>query len=110
MEFSLQKAPNFLNPALMSLSGLNLARLCSFIAIMQLVGAWNMFTAVHSLGKDDMPAIFTALPDFVTNSTILFQEGVTYSIFTCINFPALINIDIYIEGNLMYLMDIGTIK
>ena len=89
---------------------LNLARFYSFIAIVQLVGAWNTFIVPHSPGKDDTPAILAALPDFATNSTILFQEGVTYNIFTPITFPTLNNVDICIEGNLTYPTDIGTIQ
>jgi hypothetical protein len=94
----------------MSPLGLNLARLYSFVAVVQLVGAWNTFTVSHSPGKDDTPAILAALPDFVTNSTILFQEGVTYNIFTPIQFPTLNNVDIRIEGNLTYPTDIATVQ
>jgi hypothetical protein len=96
----------------MSPSGmnLNLAKLCIFAAVAQLVGAWNTFTVPHSPGQDDTPAILAALPKFVANSTILFQEGFTYNIFTPIKFPAFNNVEIRIEGNLTYPADIPTIQ
>ena len=88
----------------------SLARLFSFVAFAHLVAAWNTFTVPHSPGKDDTPAILAALPDFATNSTILFQESITYNIFTPIKFPILNNVDIRIEGNLTYPTDISTIQ
>ena len=92
------------------MSPLSLARLFSFVALAHLVVAWSTFTVPHSPGKDDTPAILAALPDFATNSTILFQEGITYNIFTPIKFPTLNNVDIRIEGNLTYPTDIATIQ
>ncbi|KIM38231.1 glycoside hydrolase family 28 protein [Hebeloma cylindrosporum] len=89
---------------------LNLARLCTLFAIVRLVGAWSTFTVPHSPGNDDTPALLAALPGFATNSTILFQEGITYNIFTPIKFPVLNNVDIRIEGNLTYPADIPTIQ
>jgi len=89
---------------------LKLARICTFVAVVQLVGAWNTFTVPHSPGQDDTPAILAALPSFVTNSTILFQEGLTYNIFTPIKFPIFSNVEIRIEGNLTYPTDIPTIQ
>jgi len=59
----------------MSLLNLDLARLYTFIAVSQLVGAWNTFTVPHSPDQDDTLAILAALPDFAANSTILFHEG-----------------------------------
>jgi len=89
---------------------LKLVKLCTFVAIAQVVGAWKTFTVPHSPGKDDTPAILAALPDFAADSTILFQEGLTYNIFTPIKFPTLSNVEIRIEGNLTYPTDIPTIQ
>ena len=94
----------------MSLLKRNFAKLCTFVAVAQLVGAWNTFTVPHSPGQDDTPAILAALPGFSANSTILFQEGFTYNIFTPIKFPTLSNVEIRIEGNLTYPTDIPTIQ
>jgi len=51
-----------------------------------------------------------ALPDLAENSSIIFQKGVTYNIFTPIKFPALNNVEIAIEGNLTYPEDIPTVQ
>ncbi|KAF8886440.1 pectin lyase fold/virulence factor [Gymnopilus junonius] len=72
--------------------------------------SWNIFTVPHSGGQDDTPALLAALPKFSTNSTILFQQGITYNIFTPIKFPTLNNVEVRIEGNLTYPSDITTVQ
>ncbi|KXN83335.1 putative exopolygalacturonase C [Leucoagaricus sp. SymC.cos] len=72
--------------------------------------AWKTFTVPHSNGKDDVPALLEALPDFVTNSSIVFQKGITYNIFSPIKFPSLTNVEIAIEGNLTYSTNITEIQ
>jgi len=89
---------------------LTLAKLCTFVAIAQVVGAWKTFTVPHSPGKDDTPAVLAAFPDFAANATILFKKGLTYNIFTPIKFPSLNNVEIRIEGNLTYPSDIPTVQ
>ncbi|KIK71449.1 glycoside hydrolase family 28 protein [Collybiopsis luxurians FD-317 M1] len=75
-----------------------------------LVKSWSTFVVPHAPGKDDTPALTAALKKFSTNSTILFEKGITYNIFTPIKFPVLTNVDVRIEGNLTYPTDIPTIQ
>jgi len=72
--------------------------------------AWNRFLVQHSPGQDDTPALMKALSDLAEDSSIIFQKGVTYNIFTPIKFPALNNVEIAIEGNLTYPEDISTVQ
>ncbi|KAF8167167.1 pectin lyase-like protein [Crassisporium funariophilum] len=76
----------------------------------QLANAWNTFVVPHSAGKDDTPALLSALPNLTANSTILFKEGITYNIFTPVKFPVFNNVEVRIEGNLTYPTDIATIQ
>ncbi|THV04601.1 pectin lyase-like protein [Dendrothele bispora CBS 962.96] len=75
--------------------------------------AWTTFTVPHTPGADDAPSLTIALTNstgITSNSTILFQKGVTYNIWTPIVFPTLNNVEVVIEGNLTYPEDIGTIQ
>lgn len=72
--------------------------------------AWKTFTVPHVAGGDDTPALVAAVANFSTNSTILFEKGITYNIFTPIKFPVLTNVEVRIEGNLTYPTDIPTIQ
>lgn len=72
--------------------------------------AWNTFVVPHSPGQDDTPALMAALPNLVANSSIVFKKGITYNIFTPIQFPVLNNVEVAIEGNLTYPIDIPTIQ
>ncbi|KAF5313038.1 hypothetical protein D9619_002417 [Psilocybe cf. subviscida] len=80
------------------------------LAFVQMAFGWNTFTVPHVDGADDTPAFLAALPTYATNSTILFQQGVHYNIFTPIKFPTLNNVEIRIEGNLSYPSDIPTVQ
>lgn len=71
---------------------------------------WNSFLVQHSPGQDDTPALVKALPGLAENSSIIFQKGVTYNIFTPIKFPVLNNVEVAIEGNLSYPEDIPTVQ
>lgn len=77
-------------------------------------GQWSTFTVPHSTNAsaDDTPALMNALASgkFNTNATILFEKGVHYNIFTPIKFPVLNNVEVRIEGNLSYPVDIGGIQ
>ncbi|KAG6871941.1 hypothetical protein C0995_014723, partial [Termitomyces sp. Mi166 len=75
-----------------------------------LVTGWDTFVVPHTDGQDDMPGLVAAIGNHSTNSTILFQKGVHYNIFTPIKFPVLNNVEIRIEGNLSYPTDIPTIQ
>jgi hypothetical protein len=70
------------------------------------------FVVPHTAGQDDTPALTAALAghSYSSDSTILFQSGVTYNIFTPIKFPVLHNVEIQIEGNLTYPKDISKIQ
>ncbi|GLB43691.1 putative glycosyl hydrolase 28 family protein [Lyophyllum shimeji] len=72
--------------------------------------AWNTFVVPHTDGQDDTPILTAALANYTTNSTILFQKGVTYNILTPIKFPVFTNVEVRIEGNLTYPTDIATIQ
>lgn len=80
------------------------------LASLQLAYGWNTFTVPHVDGADDTPALLAVLPTYATNSTILFQQGIHYNIFTPIKFPTLNNVEIRVEGNLSYPSDIPTVQ
>ena len=54
--------------------------------------------------------LLKAMKNFSSDSAVLFQSGITYNIFTPIRFPKLTNVEIRIEGNLTYPIDIPTIQ
>ncbi|KZV74089.1 glycoside hydrolase family 28 protein [Peniophora sp. CONT] len=66
--------------------------------------SWNTFTVSHTDGADDVPALKTALSsgNITANSTILFKKGITYNIWSALQFPTLNNVEVAIEGNLTY--------
>ncbi|KAG6847707.1 hypothetical protein H0H93_006412, partial [Arthromyces matolae] len=74
------------------------------------VAAWNTFVVPHVDGEDDMPSLVQAIGNYTANSTILFEKGVHYNIFSPIKFPVLNNVEIRIEGNLSYPTDIAAIQ
>lgn len=74
------------------------------------VSATKTLVVPHAAGQDDTPGLAAALAAYSSDSTILFQRGVTYNIFTPIKFPVLNNVEIRIEGNLTYPTDIPTIQ
>ncbi|KAG6919078.1 hypothetical protein DXG01_009331 [Tephrocybe rancida] len=80
------------------------------LAQVYLVAAWSTFVVPHADGQDDMPGLVAAIGNYSTNSTVLFQQGVNYNIFSPIKFPALNNVEIRIEGNLSYPTDIPAIQ
>ncbi|KAF4611612.1 hypothetical protein D9613_004513 [Agrocybe pediades] len=87
------------------------SRIASIIAIVSsAASAWKTFTVPHTDGQDDTPALMAALPDYTSDSTILFKKGVNYNIFTPVKFPVLNNVEVRIEGNLTYPADIPTIQ
>lgn len=82
----------------------------SLLAYACLATAVTTFTVPHLAGQDDTPALLEAMKDLSSDSTILFESGITYNIFTPIQFPELTNVEIRIEGNLTYPTDIPTIQ
>lgn len=89
---------------------LTLLTLCLFTVVP--VFAWNTFVVAHVDEQDDTPAFKTALAsgNISANTSILFEKGVTYNIFSPIEFPEFNNIEVRIEGNLTYPEDISTIQ
>ena len=57
------------------------------------------FVVPHTEGADDAPAVRAALPNFTSDSIILFEKGKTYNIWTPLNFGTLTNVEIAFEGN-----------
>ena len=87
--------------------------LLSFVVLLvpgSLVTGWNTFVVPHTNGRDDMPGLVAAIGNYSINSTILYQKGINYNIFTPIKFPILNNVEIRIEGNLSYPTDITSIQ
>ncbi|KAG5638506.1 hypothetical protein H0H81_012311 [Sphagnurus paluster] len=80
------------------------------VAHIYLVAAWQTFTVPHIDGQDDTPGLLAALGNYTTDSTILFEKGIKYNIFTPIKFPVLNNVEIRFEGNLTYPTDIPAIQ
>ncbi|KAJ3967342.1 pectin lyase fold/virulence factor, partial [Lentinula raphanica] len=74
------------------------------------VTSWSTFVVPHTSSQDDTPALTSTLANFSSNSTIIFQKGITYNIFTPIKFPTLTNVEILIEGNLTYPTNITAIQ
>jgi len=87
-----------------------LSKAVCIIAITSSVSAWKTFTVSHTDGQDDTPALMSALPNYSSDSTIVFKKGVTYNIFTPVKFPVFNNVEVRIEGNLTYPTDIPTIQ
>ena len=79
-----------------------------------LVGAWQTLIVPHATDRtaDDAPLLKAALAsgNFSADSTILFQKGVTYNIFTPVKFPVFQNVEVAIEGNLTGPADIATVQ
>ncbi|KAJ8074001.1 hypothetical protein PM082_012290 [Marasmius tenuissimus] len=76
------------------------------------VHAWRTFVVPHSdvAGQDDAPGLMAALANFSSDTTILFEQGVTYNILTPILFPVMNNVEIRIEGNLTLPDDIPAVQ
>ena len=86
--------------------------LLSPLVLAAAVYGWTTYTVPHTPGADDTPTLMTALStgNFSNNATILFKKGTTYNIFTPIKFPKFTNVEVRIEGNLTYPVDIPTIQ
>ncbi|KAH7096853.1 pectin lyase-like protein [Auriculariales sp. MPI-PUGE-AT-0066] len=83
----------------------------SALTLLPLVSAYSKtFVVPHVDGKDDSPAVIAALADYSSDSLILFQRGVTYNLWTPINFGTLTNAEVAFEGNATYPTDIATVQ
>ncbi|CAE7198300.1 unnamed protein product [Rhizoctonia solani] len=83
------------------------------LALLPLVSAYSKtFIVPHVDGKDDSPAVVAALAlaNYSSDSLILFEKGVTYNLWTPINFGSLTNSEVAFEGNATYPTDIATIQ
>ncbi|KAG8971902.1 hypothetical protein FRC05_010571 [Tulasnella sp. 425] len=68
------------------------------------------FVVPHVDGQDDTPALKAVLANYSSDAQILFQRGVSYNIWTPINFGKLTNVEISVQGNLSYPTSIATIQ
>ncbi|KAG8764316.1 hypothetical protein FRC12_008200 [Ceratobasidium sp. 428] len=83
----------------------------STLALLPLVSAYSKtFVVPHVNGQDDSPAVVAALANYSSDSLILFKKGITYNLFTPINFGKLTNVEIAFEGNATYPTDIATVQ
>ncbi|KDN49278.1 hypothetical protein RSAG8_01980, partial [Rhizoctonia solani AG-8 WAC10335] len=81
------------------------------LALLPLASTYSKtFVVPHLDGKDDSPAVVAALPNYTSDSLILFQKGVTYNLWTPVNFGSLTNAEIAFEGNATYPADIATVQ
>lgn len=88
---------------------MHLLRLASALSSASLALAWTTYVVPHSQGGDDTPALTKALaenPQYLTDATILFQQGITYNILTPIHFPYFNNVIVSVQGNLTYAADV----
>ena len=88
---------------------MRLLHIASALSSVSLTLAWTTYVVPYSSGKDDTPALTAALsanPKLATDTTILFQQGVSYNILTPINFPRFENVIVSVQGNLSYAADI----
>jgi hypothetical protein len=62
--------------------------------------------------SDDAPLLQAALASgrYSSDTTILFKRGVTYNIFTPVQFPVFQNVVVTVEGNITYPADIATVQ
>ncbi|KAI0652589.1 pectin lyase fold/virulence factor [Trametes meyenii] len=84
----------------------------TLVLLSSYASAWKTFVVPHTDGQDDTPGLLTALEtgNYSTDATVLFAKGVSYNIFTPINFPVFNNVEVRIEGNLSYPEDIASIQ
>jgi hypothetical protein len=82
------------------------------LAHISLAHAWATFIVPHSVGQDDTSALANVLSsgNLSANTTILFEKGVTYNIFTPLKFPKFTNVEVAIEGNLTYPNNISAVQ
>ncbi|ELU45335.1 glycoside hydrolase family 28 protein [Rhizoctonia solani AG-1 IA] len=81
------------------------------LALLPLVSAYSKtFVVPHVDGKDDSPAVIAALANYSSDSLILFQKGVTYNLWTPINFGSLTNSEVAFEGNATYPTSIAAVQ
>ncbi|CCO27515.1 hypothetical protein BN14_01495 [Rhizoctonia solani AG-1 IB] len=81
------------------------------LALLPLVSAYSKtFVVPHVDGQDDSPAVAAALANYSSDSLILFKRGVTYNLWTPINFDSLTNSEVAFEGNATYPTSIAAIQ
>lgn len=65
--------------------------------------AWTTVKVPHAGGDvDDTPGLLTAIASVSSNTTILFEKGVTYNLFTPVTLPSFSNVEVSIQGNITY--------
>jgi len=101
--------PRFLVSSTLYLT-MRLLRLASYLSFVSLALAWTVYTVPHSGGNDDSPALNAALkshPEYVTDATILFKQGIKYNLNTPVYFPRLVNAIVSVQGNISYAANIA---
>ena len=89
---------------------MRLLRLASTLSFVSLALAWTVYTVPYSGGNDDAPALNAALkshPEYVTDVTILFKQGIKYNFNTPVYFPRLTNAIVSVQGNISYASNIA---
>ncbi|KAF8586264.1 glycoside hydrolase family 28 protein [Ramaria rubella] len=80
-------------------------------AVAQTGGADSrIFVVPHKEGADDAIAVRAALAEFNSSSTILFEKGKTYNIWTPLDFGTLTNVEVAIEGNITLPSNISEVQ
>jgi len=85
-------------------------RLASSLSFVSLALAWTVYTVPYSGGNDDAPTLNAALkshPEYVTDVTILFKQGIKYNFKTPVRFPKLKNAIVSVQGNISYAADVA---
>ncbi|CCO30407.1 hypothetical protein BN14_04436 [Rhizoctonia solani AG-1 IB] len=81
------------------------------LALLPLVSAYSKtFVVPHTPGKDDSPAVVAAIANYSSDSLIIFKKGVTYNLWTPINFGTLNNCEVAFEGNATYPTSIAAVQ
>ncbi|KAG2140164.1 pectin lyase-like protein [Suillus clintonianus] len=80
------------------------------LAYAAIAGAWSTFVVPHTEDADDTPALMSALSDYKSDASIVFQANTTYNVWSPITFSSLTNVEVVISGNLSYPTSIETVQ
>jgi hypothetical protein len=80
------------------------------LAYATITGAWLTFVVPHTNDADDTPALMAAIPDYMSDASIVFEANTTYNVWSPITFSHLTNVEVVISGNLTYPKSIETVQ
>lgn len=80
------------------------------LAYATITGAWSTFVVPHTNDADDTPALMAAIPDYMSDASIVFEANTTYNVWSPITFSHLTNVEVVISGNLTYPKSIETVQ